>query len=208
MAFDNNQYCDFSETAAKAMAGKDILLQVWDSAGANLLAIAGQQGLTINRSADSIEITSKDSDGWKDKIAGMKEWSIDIDGLFVAGDSSHTSLSTAYSNGTPVCIKVVKRVVTAGTASYTDMFGGIALIKDYPIEAPHDDAVTYSASFDGAGKLTDLQTETIHEYTQAELEGMTKSEIAEVAIQRGYDTVSEDETKAEMIADFLTEQSA
>ena len=47
--FDNNDYCDFTSTAAKAIAGKDILLCVWSLDGMQLLGISGQQGLTINR---------------------------------------------------------------------------------------------------------------------------------------------------------------
>lgn len=86
-AYDDNAYCDFTSSSAKAVAGKDILLAIYNADGTKLLAISGQQGLTINRSADSIEITSKDTlGGWKSKIAGMKEWSIDNDGLYVPGD--------------------------------------------------------------------------------------------------------------------------
>ena len=93
MAFEDNLYCDFTSGAAQAVAGKDILLAIFDETGENLLAIAGQQGLTINRSADSIEVTSKDTvGGWKSKIAGMKEWSIDNDGLYVANHESHKTL--------------------------------------------------------------------------------------------------------------------
>ena len=64
----------FTSSAAKAVAGKDILLAVFSADGSSLLAISGQQGLTINRSADSIEVTSKDTQGgWKSKLAGSKE---------------------------------------------------------------------------------------------------------------------------------------
>ena len=150
-ANDNNAYCDFSSTAAKALAGKDILLAIWNATGDKLLAISGQQGLTINRSADSIEITSKDTEGgWKSKIAGMKEWSIDNDGLYVPNDESHAILSQAFENGDPVCLKVVNGKTKKG------MFGGLAVITDYPLEAPHDDAVTYSLTFEGMGRLVDL----------------------------------------------------
>ena len=70
-AFDSNDYCDFTSSVAKAIAGKDILLCVWNIEGTELLAISGQQGLTINRSADQIEITSKDTQGgWKSYLAG------------------------------------------------------------------------------------------------------------------------------------------
>ena len=150
-AYDDNEYCDFSSSAAQAVAGKDILLCVFDSTGANLLAIAGQQGLTINRSADTIEITSKDTTGgWKGYLAGMKEWSIDNDGLYVASDAAHQALSTAFQNGDPVCIKVYNTKAKKG------LFGGLASVTEYTLEAPYDDAMTYSITLSGMGGLEDL----------------------------------------------------
>lgn len=150
-AYDSNTYCDFSSTAAKAMAGKDILLAVWSLDGSKLLAVSGQQGLTINRSADSIEITSKDTEGsWKSKLAGMKEWSIDNDGIYVVESESHKALTEAFNESEPVCIKVYNNKAKKG------MLGGLAIITDYPIEAPYDDAVTYSLTLEGMGALVDL----------------------------------------------------
>ena len=155
--FDNNDYCDFTSSVAKAIAGKDILLCIWNLEGTQLLAISGQQGLTINRSADSIEITSKDTEGgWKSKIAGMKEWSIDNDGLYVPNDESHTILSQAFEDGDPVCVKVINGKTKRG------MFGGLAVITDYPIEAPYDDAVTYSLTLEGMGRLVDLTLDAVN----------------------------------------------
>lgn len=151
MAFEDNLYCDFSGTATKAVAGKDILLAVFNSTGDKLLAVAGQQGLTINRSKDSIEVTSKDTKGgWKAKIGGMKEWSIDNDGLYVGDDESHQALNKAFNDDEFVCLKVVNQKTKEA------MFGGIAIVADYPIEAPYDDAVTYSISLEGNGALVDL----------------------------------------------------
>lgn len=149
--YDSNAYCDFSSTAAKAMAGKDILLAVWNLDGSKLLAVSGQQGLTINRTADSIEITSKDTEGgWKSKLAGMKEWSIDNDGIYVVESESHKALAEAFNESDPVCIKIYNNKTKKG------MFGGLAIITDYPIEAPYDDAVTYSLTLEGMGALIDL----------------------------------------------------
>lgn len=151
VAFDNNLYCDFDATTTKAIAGKDILLAVFDATGANLLAISGQQGLTINRSADSIEVSSKDTaGGWKSKIAGMKEWSIDNDGLYVPSDTAHKTLGQAFEKSEPVCIKVINGKTKKG------LFGGLAYVTDYSLEAPYDDAMTYSISLDGNGALVDL----------------------------------------------------
>lgn len=149
--FEENVYCNFNANSAKAIAGKDILLAIFNSVGDKLLAVSGQQGLTINRSADSIEVTSKDTEGgWKSKIAGMKEWSIDNDGLYVPSDETHKELGKAFDNGDMVCIKVINGKTKKG------MFGGLSVITDYSLEAPFDDAMTYSISLEGNGALVDL----------------------------------------------------
>lgn len=154
MAFENNLYCDFSGVATKAVAGKDLLLAIFNSDGTDLLAVAGQQGLTINRTKDSIEVSSKDTvGGWKSFIGGMKEWSIDNDGLWVGSDESHKALSKAFHDDELVCLKVINQ------KEETSLFGGLATITDYPIEAPYDDAVTYSITLQGNGPLTDLSDE-------------------------------------------------
>ena len=115
------------------------------------MGISGQQGLKINRTSDSIEVSSKDTvGGWKSKIAGMKEWSIDNDGLFVPSDEAHKALSKAFEDSDLVCIKVVNVKEKKG------MFGGLAAVTDYSIEAPYDDAMTYSISLEGNGALVDL----------------------------------------------------
>ena len=136
--YDSNVYCDFAEASAKA--GKDILLCIWNTDGTKLLAISGQQSLTINRSADTLEVTSKDTQGgWKSQISGMKEWSIDNDGIYMNGAESDL-----------VCLKVVD------AKDKKPLFGGLACITDYTLEAPYDDSMTYSLSFSGNGPLVDL----------------------------------------------------
>ncbi|EAD5687344.1 protein LmaA [Listeria innocua] len=151
MAFEENLYCDYTPGAAKAVAGKDVILAIFNAAGDKLLAVAGQQGLTVNRSKDSIEITSKDTlGGWKSKIGGMKEWSIENDGLYVADADSHKELAKYFESDSPVCVKVINQ------ASKKGLFGGLAIVADYSFEAPFDEAMTYSVKLDGMGALVDL----------------------------------------------------
>ncbi|RDW17048.1 phage major tail protein, TP901-1 family [Oceanobacillus arenosus] len=138
----------------KAIAGKDILLSLWDTTGSTLLAVAGQQGLTINRDKDTIEVTSKDTEGgWKEFLGGLKEWSIDNDGVYVREHESHKLLKTLYEGDDPVLIKVTNQ------KTKTDMFGGLAILTSYPIEAPYDDAVTYTIALQGTGAFVDLEDE-------------------------------------------------
>ncbi|EOR25018.1 antigen A [Niallia nealsonii AAU1] len=144
-------YTELTGNLNKAIAGKDILLSIWDTTGSTLLAVAGQQGLTINRDKDTIEVTSKDSEGWKQFLVGFKEWSIDNDGVYVRDHASHKKLKDLFDGDDPFLIKVTNQ------KAKTDMFGGLALLTSYPIEAPYDDAVTYTISLQGTGPLVDLE---------------------------------------------------
>lgn len=144
-------YTELTGQLNKAIAGKDILLSIWDTTGTTLLAVAGQQGLTINRDKDTIEVTSKDSEGWKQNIVGFKEWSIDNDGVYVRDHASHKLLKDVFEGDDPILIKVTNQ------KTKTDMFGGLALLTSYPIDAPYDDAVTYTISLTGTGALVDLE---------------------------------------------------
>jgi TP901-1 family phage major tail protein len=182
-------YCNYS-SAASAVAGKDIMLLVYDD-NDELLAIAGQRSLTINRSADSIEVSSKDTEGgWKSNLAGMKEWSIETDGLYVASDTSMQKLSKAFQNSDPVCL-VVKNVKTD---SY--MFGGQAAITDFPLEAPYDDALTYSVTFSGNGQLVDLTSLAVApaQLTVTKPTSGTRTASATVTGKKGTLTVNSDYT--------------
>lgn len=182
-------YCNYSAAAA-AVAGKDILLLVYDD-NDDLLAIAGQKSLTINRSADTIEVSSKDTEGgWKSSIAGMKEWSIDTDGLYIASDTSMQKLSKAFANSDPVCL-VVKNIKTD-----TYMFGGQAAITDFPLEAPYDDALTYTVTFSGNGQLVDLSSLAINpaQMTITKATSGNKTKTATVTGKRGTLSASSDYT--------------
>lgn len=150
-AYDDNEYCDFTSEDAQAKAGIDVLLCIFDATGAKLLAITGQQSLTINRSADTIEMGAKDmGSGWKIYLPAGKEWSVDSDGLYVQGADSHKALAAAFENNNHVCVKVIDAKEKKG------MFGGVAYVTTYNVEAPYDDGMTYSITLQGSGKLTDL----------------------------------------------------
>lgn len=137
----------------KVTAGMDILLKVnmADSGSpANYVAIAGQRSATLNRSRDTIDTTCKDSaGGWKTSIAGMGEWSIDTDGILVDGDENFARLEKAFLDREILKVQMVNALTGAG-------FEGDVVITDFPLEAPYDDAMTYSLSLAGAGELKAL----------------------------------------------------
>ena len=108
--------------------------------------LAGQRNATLNRSAESIDATSKDTAGfWKESVAGFKEFSIEADGAFVESDVAYGLLETAFLNSENVDIYLE---LPSGTK-----YEGNATITDFSLEAPYDDLVTYSLSLQGSGAL-------------------------------------------------------
>lgn len=107
--------------------------------------LAGQRDATLNRSAETIDATSKDSDGWKENEIGLKEWSVDAGGLLIESDVSYGILEEKFMNDEKVTVVVT---LASGTE-----YKGQAIITDFPVELPYEDLVTYTVSFTGDGVL-------------------------------------------------------
>ena len=118
--------------------GVDVLISVDEA------VIGGQRGATLNREVNTIDATHKQVAGWGYSIAGQGSWSIDTDGVLLADDASLDTLEEAFENKEAVKVTWTN----PGGKSYT----GDAILTSYPIEAPMDDVMTYSMSFQGQGK--------------------------------------------------------
>lgn len=134
---------------SRKIAGADVLLKV-KKAG-KLVIVAGQQGTTLNLSADTIDVTDKTSGGWKTSLPGLKEWSIDQDVFYTLGDESNKLLLDAFEAREPITVEL--RVGTAGEVGGTT-FTGEAYITDFPFDFSLDNAASVSMSLAGASKLT------------------------------------------------------
>lgn len=131
------------------VAGVDVLLKI--KKNSSFVALGGQKGCSLSRSAETISVTDKNSEGWAESMVGVKSWSLECDGFVVLGDEALTELHNAFDNRTPIDVEI--RVGGAETATgYT--YTGKVVITDFPEEFAQDDAVTYSLSLAGASKLT------------------------------------------------------
>lgn len=131
-----------------AVTGVDFLIQVNTGAEATptWTTVAGQRGATLNRETDEVDVTSKDSNGWYEGMPTIRNWSIEAEGLLVQDDTAYARLEQAYMNNEIVQVQLI----TPSGTKYT----GKAYITDFPIEAPYDDAATYSVTLQGTGPLT------------------------------------------------------
>lgn len=130
-----------------AVTGISFLVQV--NTGTNDVPIwttvAGQRNAALNRSADEVDFTSKDTEGWYEGIPSFKNWGIDFDGLIVEDDEGYLALEEAFMNS-----EIIKVQLTTAAGN---KFSGFAYLTDFPIEAPYDAEATYSGTLQGTGKL-------------------------------------------------------
>jgi TP901-1 family phage major tail protein len=130
--------------AGNKVAGVDVLVSVMDAGVPKV--IGGQSGATLNRSTNLIEVTSKDANGWAESVAGVRSWSVECEGFIVEDDQALDLLEQTWLNNGTVDVEIA---MPSGKK-----YSGKALIEDFPVEFPQDDAVTFSITFTGTGELT------------------------------------------------------
>lgn len=108
-------------------------------------AVGAQRGASLSMSAETLDKTSKDSDGWNESLAGMRTWSISTDGLLILDDEGYLAIEEAYMLGNNVLVQMSTK---SGA-----LYEGEAIITTVDLDAPYDDLANYSAEFAGAGKL-------------------------------------------------------
>jgi len=108
--------------------------------------IAEISNWSLDLGADDIDITSFDSNGWKEFLAGLKEWSGSIEGNLKTDDTNgQKAILQAWLAGTPLTFTFE---VSSGVT-----FQGSALVKP-SIEVPVDDKASFSCDIQGTGALT------------------------------------------------------
>lgn len=163
--------CNFDVETAKALNGKSIVAMVTNKLGNKLLAVAGQQGLSYNMSAETTEASAtKDEEGggWTLAFHGGKSWDASIDGLYSPDDEATQLVAKALMDDEYVCLKVCERIKNAnGSTTYKPLRMGLAIVTSDNFEAPSDDNATYSMEFKGSGKPWLRETATKEEIEAA-----------------------------------------
>ena len=138
--------------------GTDLILKVSPSAGAAHTKLMHSQSVTLDVSTETIDITTKDSSGRQEVIAGLTSFSLSSDGLMDFNPSVSVAAGTefdelfvqGYTNRTAV--EFTFTLATTATGDYT--FSGSGIITALSISAGVEDAPTYSVSIQGTGALT------------------------------------------------------
>lgn len=134
------------ESDGKAVRGLDLIMKVGST------AIGGQKNAKVSMKSDVLDTSTKTSGDWKRNIAGAKEWSGSCDGFYYIDDTGYDAAVTAFLNSTEVDVVLANEGSTVG-------FKGKALITGLDIDAPYDDAMSYSMEITGTGALVEVTPE-------------------------------------------------
>ncbi len=107
--------------------------------------------LTLNQAL--IDTTSRDSSWWQDSLAGIRDWEISGDGLYIFNDLAYRKLMYHYTNRSPATLTVILTLAD-GTITVT----GECILTTLSEPSPHDDAGTLSFTLKGTGILTPSQS--------------------------------------------------
>ena len=132
--------------ANEAKRGLDLMIYVGET------PIGGQRGASIEMSSETLDVSTKTTGDWTAKINGAKSWTSSCEGIVFTGDAGYKAAVDAFIAGQSVNIELKDAEKTIG---YT----GKAIITTLSIDAPYDDALTYSMDFEGVGALTEITPE-------------------------------------------------
>jgi TP901-1 family phage major tail protein len=127
---------------ADKVLGKALLTGVGATATTD---IAVERGVTLNMSADAVDVSTKGDSGWSDMRAGTRSWSVDIDCVWHDTDSQLAAAWTAYSTGAVILVDV---------ADGTNTFSGSAYVTSHNLEGSVEGESSLSLSLVGSGALT------------------------------------------------------
>jgi predicted secreted protein len=131
-----------------AIAGFNARVSVSVDGGTSYQVIGEARDATLSISQNEIEATSFDSAGWSEYIPGLKEWSVEVEALYIPTNVAQENLFDALVNGATLKIKLLPKTGTGNTGYEGDVF-----VSSWEINPTPDDAVSVSVSFRGTGVL-------------------------------------------------------
>lgn len=139
-----------TDATSTATAGKDYLIYLntgTTEAAPTWTLLGGQRSGDLNREADEIDASHKTSGGWKSTLPGLRSWSIDLETVYLAGDTGAKFLEAAFLAGKQVHVKF----------EYPDksFVTGWGSITECSLSTPHDDVATLKGTISGDGSLSE-----------------------------------------------------
>lgn len=154
---------------SKIIMGEKVQLWVKDKSGATPTCLAMATSLSVEVSADSIDVSSKDSGRWASSLLGKISWTASASNLFTVADYSKLIDCMVANTPIEIVFATVKNydTVTSGATdsegmfegtpanweSSDDMYHGKVIISSVSLSANNGEVATFDANFTGVGAL-------------------------------------------------------
>ena len=126
----------------KIQQGINVLLMVND------IPVGGQQNISLNRYASSIDITNRIQSEWKESLSGLKTWSISCQGVYIINEDGFNLLENAFLNNLNIDVII--------HLSANEKYKGKAIITSFPLSSSFNSEFRYSIDLSGDGALEKL----------------------------------------------------
>lgn len=128
---------------ANHIKGRAVIIKI-QGEGDEWIAVAGQQGGSLSREVETVDVSSKDSE-FNEFELGQMEWSVSLDGLLKLTDDGFKLLEEKFMAKEEVMVQFVANGNT---------YEGQCMITNLPLEFGYEDMVTYSCDLQGTGTLS------------------------------------------------------
>ena len=127
-------------------AGKEVFVKVNTGTEGSPVwtKVGGQKSAEFPRSTETIEVTDKDSQGWKEFLVGNKGWEISFESFLVEDDAGMLAIESAYDSGVE---KQFQFITKTGT------YMGKAIVTEFSITGEEGDAAVISFSLQGTSSI-------------------------------------------------------
>ena len=119
--------------------------------GGKVIARTTDFSLEINK--EVVEITTLQSEGWKEKLVDLKDWKVSFNALVTRGADATFQVYDAILNDFLTSDNPVVIVLADGGAGATFTLTGSALLVVLSTGVAVGDKVTYSGTLEGTGGL-------------------------------------------------------
>lgn len=114
--------------------------------------IADSRDLTISTTTATIDVSTRDSQGWKEIIGGQRAWAASLSGIVDYTEGANENGVKAL-----MLLEIQRAAVSllfGNPATTSQSYAGSGIITSVEISAPYEDAVEWTAEIEGSGPLT------------------------------------------------------
>jgi TP901-1 family phage major tail protein len=120
-----------------------------DGATGSATSLARLSQVDLNIKTDTIDASDHDTQGWKDKMSGLKEWTATAKYLYFTNDVSQAAIEAALLNESNLDFDF-RPLDAVSEKNYT----GMGVITDWKLSAGNSDAQAIDITIEGRGPLT------------------------------------------------------